>query len=86
MSEAQIQEYIDTYTYFRDKNEIVEEIIKPDSIEIKLKEGNQITLPKHVEVHRFIIIGRRGPVAESNRTHERESAKNTINTNKLSLT
>lgn len=65
MSETQIQEYIDTYTYFRDNNEIVEEVIKPNSIVIKLKKGNQLTMPKHVEIHRFIIIGRRGPVAES---------------------
>jgi len=86
MSEAKIKEYIDTYTYFRDKDEILEEIIKPDSIEVKLKDAGVLSFPKHVELHRFIIIGRRAPVAESNRTHEREAANNTISTDKLSLT
>jgi hypothetical protein len=59
MSEPQIQEYIDTYTYFRDREEIAEERVTPNSIILTLKQGNKITIPKHVEVHRFIILGRR---------------------------
>ncbi len=59
MSETLIQEYIDTFTHFRDKDEIEEVVISPDKICLKLKQGNEVTLPKYVEVHRFIILGRR---------------------------
>lgn len=84
MSEEKIQEYIDKYTHFRDNNEIVEEVVKRDSIEIKLKNKEVITFPKNVELHRFIIIGRRGPVAESKQKNSPNN-KNTVFVNKLNI-